>query len=109
MKLRILLCIMLWFGSTVLGQGVKPDKGFVPDSKTALRIAESVLLPVYGEKKIASERPFNAELKDGIWTVNGTLHCPDGNGGATTHCVGGTATVKIAKTDGCIIFMMHYK
>ena len=109
MKLRILLCIMLCFGSTVLGQGINPDKGFVPDSKTAVRITEAVLIPVYGEKKIESERPFNAELKDGIWTVSGTLRCSDGNGGTTTQCVGGTAVVKIAKADGRILLMAHYK
>jgi hypothetical protein len=109
MKLAILVCIIFCFGSTVVGQGLKPDKGFVPDSNTAVRIAEAVLIPVYGEKKIEAERPFKAEFEDGVWTVNGTLRCPDGHGGTTTNCVGGTATVKIAKADGRIIFMIHYK
>jgi len=92
-----------------MGQGYKPDAGFVPDAGTAVKIGEAVLIPVYGQQKIESERPFNAELKDGIWTVNGTLRCPDGHGGTTTSCVGGTATVKIAKDNGRIVFMIHYK
>jgi len=92
--LPILVCIIFCFGSTVVGRGLKPDKGFVPDSNTAVRVAEAVLIPVYGEKKIEAERPFKAEFEDGVWTVNGTLRCPDGHGGTTTSCVGGTATVK---------------
>jgi hypothetical protein len=35
-----------------------PKDGFVPDAKTAVKIAEAVLIPVYGENKIESERPF---------------------------------------------------
>lgn len=86
-----------------------PNSGYVPDAATAVKIGEAVLTPVYGEKKIANERPFNAELKKGIWTVSGTLRCPDGKGGTTDQCEGGTAVVKIAKSDGRILFMIHYK
>lgn len=32
---------------------VKPKDGFVPDAKTAVKVAEAVLIPVYGEKKIS--------------------------------------------------------
>ena len=81
----------------------------VPDKETAIKIAEAVLIPVYGEQQIASERPFKARLKGDVWTVEGTLHCPDGNGGVTTNCDGGTAVVKISKIDGRIIFMIHYQ
>lgn len=64
-------------------------KAVVPDSETAVKIAEAVLVPVYGKQTVESERPFKAKLKGEIWTVGGTLHCPDGHGGITTHCVGG--------------------
>ena len=50
-------------------QGYKARNGYVPDSKTAVKIAEAVLIPVYGENQIESERPFEATLKDNIWTV----------------------------------------
>jgi hypothetical protein len=34
-------------------------------------------MPVYGKKQIESEEPFTAQLKDDVWTVSGTLRCPD--------------------------------
>jgi NTF2 fold immunity protein len=71
-------------------QSYAPKEGFVPDSATAIKIAEAVLIPVYGKEKIESDRPFKATLESGVWTAMGTLHCPDGKGGVTTSCVGGT-------------------
>ncbi len=109
MKLCVAFCLMFLIGSVVLGQGYKPEQGYVPNSETAVQIAEAVLVPVYGRQKIESEKPFTAELKDGVWTVSGTLHCPDGKGGVTTHCVGGVAVVTISKADARILSMMHYK
>jgi hypothetical protein len=109
MKRQVVLCCIFLLVPIAMGQGYKPKAGFVPDAGTAVKIAEAVLIPVYGQPKIESERPFSAELKDEIWTVSGTLRCPDGHGGTTTICKGGTATVKIAKDDGRIFFMIHYK
>ena len=86
-----------------------PKHGFVPDSITAVKIAEAVLIPVYWKEQIESERPFKAVLENGVWTVDGTLHCPDGKGGVTTMCVGETAEVKMSKTDGRILRVIHYK
>ena len=77
--------------------------------KLAYTAFMAVLIPVYGEKQIESEQPFKAVLENGVWTVDGTLHCPDGKGGATTMCFGGTAEVKLSKTDGRILKMIHYK
>jgi hypothetical protein len=48
-----------------------PKEGFVPNEKTAIRIAEAVLGPIYGEDQIAKERPFAATLKGGVWTIEG--------------------------------------
>jgi hypothetical protein len=108
MKSRgILLCAVL--AATALAQGYKPKSGYVPDSKTAVKIAEAVLIPVYGEKQVESERPFSAKLNGEVWTVTGTLRCPDGKGGTTTSCDGGVAEVRIAKDDARILFMIHYK
>ncbi|MFY9645202.1 MAG: NTF2 fold immunity protein [Terriglobales bacterium] len=104
-----MLGFSLWTISLVLGQGYRPKEGYVPDSTTAVKIAEAVLVPVYGEKQIDSEQPFTAELKDGVWTVSGTLRCPDGKGGVTTQCYGGVAVVHISKVDGHIVSMIHYK
>ena len=78
-----------------------PKDGFVPDATTAVKIAEAVLIPVYGEKRIESERPFNAVLENDTWTVDGTVHCPDDTGGQVSFCFGGAAEVKLSK--------IHYK
>jgi len=83
------------FLGAAFGQGHTPSNGFVPDNATAVKVAEAVLIPVYGAKQIESERPFTATLKKGVWTVAGTLRCPDGKGGFTNDCVGGVATVQI--------------
>ena len=96
-------------GSTNKSHGYRPTGGFVPDSQTAVKVAEAVLIPVYGEKQIRSEEPFTGQLKGDVWTVEGTLRCPDGKGGFTTDCSGGVAVVKLSKADGRVLFMMHYK
>jgi NTF2 fold immunity protein of polymorphic toxin system component len=109
MKIRTILlpvCLLAF----AFAQGPKPKEGYVPDSKTAVKIAEAVLMPVYGEKKIEVERPFAAVLKDEIWTVTGTLRCGDGEvGSATTRCDGGVAEVQISRNDARILFMWHGK
>jgi hypothetical protein len=103
---RIIIMIVLFAGSTAYpqtpqGQSFRPKDGFVPNSETAVKVGEAVLIPVYGEKQILAERPFKATLHGSVWTVEGTLPC--GN------CNGGTAFVKISKTSGQILFMTHYQ
>lgn len=66
----------------------------MPDAKTAARIAEAVLIPIYGEKTIQSELPLSATLRDGIWRVTGYL--PPG-------WFGGVAEVNISKATGEIL------
>jgi hypothetical protein len=84
---------------------------YVPNSETAVVIAEAVLIPVYGKKLIESERPFRATLKDDVWTVAGTLYCADGKlqTDKPPTCDGGAAVVQISKIDAHIISMTHYK
>jgi len=89
--------------------GYVPPAGYVPDAKTAINIAEAVLIPVYGKKQIESERPFTATLKNGVWTIAGTLRCPDGKGGVTTLCAGGVAVMRIVKQDARVVYMLHGK
>ena len=90
-------------------QSYSPKEGFVPDSTTAVKIAEAVLIPVYGTEQVQAERPFKAVLENAVWTIMGTLHCPDGKGRVTNSCVGGTAEVKLSRTDGQILKMIHSK
>lgn len=77
-----------------------PPEGYVPDEKTAIKIAKAVLIPIFGEAKIKKERPFKATLIDGTWTVEGTL--PKG-------LKGGVAHIEISKEDARIIYLSHGK
>jgi hypothetical protein len=115
MKTWAILAGVVLLALDLAGQDHKPEWGYVPDSKTAVKIAEAVLVPVYGEKQIESERPLTARLKDGIWTVTGTLRCRDRKGGTEggtktlNLCFGGVAEVRISKDDARISFMSHGK
>ncbi|HEY4837019.1 MAG TPA: NTF2 fold immunity protein [Candidatus Acidoferrales bacterium] len=89
--------------------GENPIEGFVPDSRTAVKIGEAVLVPVYGKAQIESELPITAKLKRDTWMVSGTLNCPDSAGRKSDSCDGGVAYVQISKADGRIIAMSHGK
>jgi len=110
---RAAVAALLICSSIVQARGFQPPQGYVPDSKTAIRIAVAVLSPIYGEKQIQSEKPFHASLKHGVWTVNGSLPNPTAGGkvvaGYHAVVVGGTALIQISKKDGHILFVMHGK
>ena len=78
---------------------VVPKEGFVPDETTAIKIAEAVWLPIYGEH-IKDEQPFRAKLIGDVWYVEGSL--PE-------HSFGGVAEAQIRKTDGSILRVSHGK
>jgi hypothetical protein len=94
------------FSSAVFAQfgkdSYKPANGYVPDEITALKIAEAVLIPIYGEKQVGQEKPLKAELKEDIWVVEGSMYCPD-----WALCKAGVAQVKISKDDGTILSVTH--
>lgn len=76
----------------------KPPKGYVPDEQTAISIAVAVWTPIYGKEQIESEKPYKASLREGVWTVTGSL--PEGYDG-------GTAIAEIAQESGCILRIIH--
>lgn len=83
----------------VVGQkSVSVANGYVPDRATAVRVAVAVLIPIYGPSIEKAEAPWNAELKNGLWTVVGTFH---GKGN------GGEAIVQLRKSNGAVIFITH--
>lgn len=107
MKTKLLLaCVVLGLIGcctlTSLGQiGSAPAKGgFVPDEITAIKIAEAVLIPIYGSDQVKSEKPFHAKLKDKVWIVTGTL--PEG-------ADGGVAEVRMSRLTGQILSVKHGK
>jgi len=82
-------------------KSITPRNGFVPDQSTATKIGQAAAIAQYGEKTISQEMPFLARLYGDTWLVIGTLH-PQG-------ADGGTAVIKVSKTDGRILFMTHQK
>lgn len=72
-----------------------PKEGYVPDENTAVKIAEALLIPLYGERRVKNLKPFNAILMDDeIWLVSNTL---------AKRSVGGTLNVQINKKDCKVI------
>ena len=60
------------------------------------------LIAIVGAIGVESEKPYVATLKDEVWTVVGTFHCP-----VAGHCVGGVALAEISKQDGAILRVIH--
>ena len=75
-----------------------PSQGVVPDAVTAVKIGEAVFPPIFGEEEVARYRPYRASLKDGVWTVYGTLK---------PNVRGGTPMMTIRKVDGKVIEIWH--
>ncbi|MFT3739686.1 MAG: NTF2 fold immunity protein [Breznakibacter sp.] len=63
-------------------KGYIPKSGFVPNDTTAIKIAEAVWLPIYGEK-IYNKKPFHARLCNDKWIVEGSL--PSGMKGGVPY------------------------
>jgi len=98
--LRILRTATLCLAFVSIAQiGFTADNA-VPDKASAVRVAEQVLIPIYGLKQIESERPFTAKLHRSVWVVDGYL--PPG-------WDGGVAEVKIDKRNGHILGITHGK
>ena len=93
-----LLLSLTGFAAAWQKHSYRPPKGFVPDETTAIRIAVAVWLPLYGEKQIESEKPYTAKLRNGVWTVEGSL--PEGR-------KGGVAVAEIAKSDARVLRVSH--
>ncbi len=60
---------------------VQGEAGFVPDEITATRVAEAILIPIYGQSQVESERPFTAKLTGNIWKVIGHFASRSGRRG----------------------------
>lgn len=90
---------------------VIPERGLVPDERTAIRIAVAAWSPIYGEKRIQWGKPYHATLRDGVWTVRGSIPKPP-----FPYCwipralmFGGVAEADISQKDGRIIRVFHTK
>ncbi|NUO75916.1 MAG: hypothetical protein HOQ32_07870 [Lysobacter sp.] len=97
-QLIVFALFVLAFPLSAQEHNVRPPRGLVPDSGTAIAIAVAVWTPIYGETQIASQKPYRATLAGGKWTVTGSH--PKG-------WVGGTAIAVIAKSDGQVLRVSH--
>ena len=79
----------------------KPKTGYVPNAETAIKIAVAVWESIYGEERIASEKPYKATLVNGVWVVQGSLR--------EEHTLGGVAVAEISKDDGRVLRVSHGK
>ncbi len=73
--------------------------GLIPDKQTAVRIAEAILFPIYGEKQIRSQRPYKVKQRDGKWIIDGASP-PTGFTGGSFHIV-------ILQRDGRVVEIGH--
>ena len=87
-----LICVTGSVATTFAQTPVPPKNGYVPDAATAIKIAVAVWNQFYGERQIADEKPYRATLKDGVWTVEGSMP-PN--------------LIEIAKSDGRILRVEH--
>jgi len=105
MKQALIFTILFFSYNLVYSQqGKKKDlnlikEDYVPDSTTAIKIAEAIWLPIYGEG-IYTKKPFLVKLKDGkVWIVEGTL----------VERKGGVPYIEIQKKDCKILKVSHGK
>jgi NTF2 fold immunity protein len=93
--------LMLVSASRAVGGADKlplPPQGIIPDEVTAVKVAEVLFPPVFGADEVTKYLPYHAQLKDGVWTVYGTLK-PGSRGG--------TPQMTIQKKDGKVIEVWH--
>lgn len=75
------------------------------DEKSAVHIAEVVLVKVYG-KRVLEERPWDVKFHDGIYRIEGTqLGFIDGRRAE----LGGVALIEIRQSNGEVVYCMHGK
>jgi len=71
--------------------------GYVPNKEAAIKIAEAIWLPIYGDE-IYEYKPFKAILiNDSIWKVSGTVHTE----------MGGSPFAEIQKSNCKVIRVYH--
>ena len=95
----IIYFLFFTFCSSVKNPNINQSDDFVPNAETAIKIAEAIWLPIYGDK-ILKNKPYQASLKDNIWIVEGTL--PKGYRGGVPY-------IEIRKNDCKILKVTHGK
>jgi hypothetical protein len=89
---------------TVAVNAQKEHVDYVPDQKTAARVAEAILIARYGEQSVKSQLPLlvDGSNKD-YWIVQMNPH------DAGTPSLGGGPAVWIYRHSGCMKMSEHMK
>jgi NTF2 fold immunity protein len=99
--MRRTFAAVLLFTIVALGK-VQPHPDYVPDEKTAERIAEAILLSQFGQERVGGQLPLRAvSTSKALWLVQGASHDP--------HGPGGNFGVWINKHSGCVSVIEHMK
>jgi NTF2 fold immunity protein len=101
MRVTLALLLVLFMFTTAVS-GEKEHKDYVPDQKTAVRVAEAILVAQYGEERVNAQLPLLADgsNKD-FWIVQGSAH-------AAVPSFGGGPAVWINKHSGCILGVVEH-
>ena len=95
--MKAVVCTLFLAASLLIAQTKTHKIGhpdYVPDEKTAIRIAEAVLIAQFGEARVKEQQPLWAEGIYDVWLVQGTLH--------GEHGPGGNFGVYVQKHSGCV-------
>lgn len=79
-------------------KGYSPSEGLVTTAEIAFKIAEPILVNIYGEDTIEGEKPFSINLENNIWMIEGSLE---------EGFKGGVAYMEIDKYTGEILKVIH--
>ncbi len=78
----------------------KNECNYVPDEVTAIKIAEAILVPIYGEE-VLNKKPYKAILVGNkFWRVEGSIGLDE---------LGGIPIIEIQKSDCKILKVTHTK
>lgn len=100
-KTAVALMFLLGFQPLRLIHAYSPPNGYVPNEETAIAIAVAVWNPIYGKDVIAKEKPYSANLVDGVWFVSSTP--------SKGTVKGGNAIAQIRQKNGEILNVIHSK
>ncbi len=105
MTTRILTVLLLLIVTTAALSHATQHADYVPDEKTAERIAEAVLVARFGQSRVDAQRPLHAaSMSKDQWLVQGTIEDKQGR-----PQIGGGFGVWINKHNGCLSVIERMK
>ena len=97
----LIFAVLLETGLRAQMPNLRPKEGYVPDAATANKIADAVLVAMFGEDYVKNERPFSAVLNNGTWVIHGkTFDEPH---------PGGSVEIKIDKRSASVLSVTRGK